>query len=164
MGTIPVLGFSAYSGAGKTTLIERLIPIFKHRGLRLAVIKHDGHRFEIDQEGKDSWRFAQAGADAVIVSSSEKVAYIQQRALPLEQLVGLVHGVDLILVEGYKAADLPQIGIARKASGKSLPFDIDHYIAIVTDIDMERTSSPPCFGFNEMDALADFILHYTGLL
>ena len=50
MGTIPVLGFSAYSGAGKTTLIERLIPIFKHRGLRLAVIKHDGHRFEIDQE------------------------------------------------------------------------------------------------------------------
>jgi molybdopterin-guanine dinucleotide biosynthesis protein MobB len=113
MTNIPVIAFAAYSGTGKTTLIEKLIIALKEKGLRLAVIKHDGHKFEIDHEGKDSWRFAQAGAEITMISSAEKTAYIEQGDLSLEQLLGMVHNVDLILVEGYKNKDLPQIGIAR---------------------------------------------------
>ena len=118
MNNIPVIAFAAYSGTGKTTLIEKLVRELKHRGVRLAVIKHDGHKFEIDHEGKDSWRFSKAGADITMISSTEKTAYVEYGELSLEQLLGMVHGVDLILVEGYKNKNLPQIGIARAATGK----------------------------------------------
>ena len=74
MNTIPVIAFSAWSGTGKTTLIEKLIRELKGRGLRIAVIKHDGHSFDIDHEGKDSWRFTKAGADITMISSAEKTA------------------------------------------------------------------------------------------
>ena len=110
MNNIPVIAFAAYSGTGKTTLIEKLVRELKNRGLRLAVIKHDGHKFEIDHEGKDSWRFAKAGANITVISSSEKTAYVEQGELTLEQLLDMIHGVDLILVEGYKNEKLPQIG------------------------------------------------------
>ena len=80
MKGIPVLGFAAYSGTGKTTLIERLVGSLKARGLRVAVIKHDGHDFEIDRRGKDSWRFTQAGADISVISSMAKTAFEIGRA------------------------------------------------------------------------------------
>lgn len=155
MTDIPVIAFAAYSGTGKTTLIEKLIRELKSRGLRLAVIKHDGHKFEIDHEGKDSWRFAQAGADITMISSAEKTAYIEQGDLSLEQLLGMVHGVDLILVEGYKNKDLPQIGIARKETGKGFTADISRFIALVTD--MEADTDLPCFGLEDISPIADFI-------
>ena len=82
---IPVIGFSAYSGTGKTTLIEKLVACFKADGLRVAVIKHDAHDFEIDKEGKDSWRFAKAGADITLISSASKTAIIEQRPRSFEQ-------------------------------------------------------------------------------
>ena len=155
MTNIPVVAFAAYSGTGKTTLIEKLILELKSRGLRLAVIKHDGHKFEIDHEGKDSWRFAQAGADITMISSAEKTAYIEKGDLSLEQLLGMVHGVDLILVEGYKNKDLPQIGIARKETGKGFTADISRFIALVTDLDVE--TDIPCFGLEDISPIADFI-------
>ena len=155
MTNIPVVAFAAYSGTGKTTLIEKLILELKARGLRLAVIKHDGHKFEIDHEGKDSWRFAQAGADITMISSAEKTAYIEKGDLSLEQLLGMVHGVDLILVEGYKNKDLPQIGIARKETGKGFTADISRFIALVTDLDVE--TDIPCFGLEDISPIADFI-------
>ena len=83
MKEIPLIAFSAYSGAGKTTLIEKLIVELKAQGLRLAVVKHDGHDFEIDHEGKDSWRFAQAGADMTVICSDERTAVIEQRGSDL---------------------------------------------------------------------------------
>ena len=155
MTNIPVVAFAAYSGTGKTTLIEKLILELKSRSLRLAVIKHDGHKFEIDHEGKDSWRFAQAGADITMISSSEKTAYVEQGDLSLEQLLGMVHDVDLILVEGYKNKDLPQIGIARKETGKGFTADISRFIALVTD--MEVDTALPCFGLEDISPIADFI-------
>ncbi len=155
MTNIPVVAFAAYSGTGKTTLIEKLILELKSRSLRLAVIKHDGHKFEIDHEGKDSWRFAQAGADITMISSSEKTAYVEQGDLSLEQLLGMVHDVDLILVEGYKNKDLPQIGIARKEAGKGFTADISRFIALVTD--MEVDTALPCFGLEDISPIADFI-------
>ena len=159
MTNIPVVAFAAYSGTGKTTLIEKLILELKSRGLRLAVIKHDGHKFEIDHEGKDSWRFAQAGADITMISSAEKTAYIEKGDLSLEQLLGMVHGVDLILVEGYKNKDLPQIGIARKETGKGFTADISRFIALVTDLDVE--TDIPCFGLEDIPSIADFIQERT---
>lgn len=156
MTNIPVIAFAAYSGTGKTTLIEKLIRELKRRGVRVAVIKHDGHNFEIDHEGKDSWRFSQAGAEITIVSSAEKTAFIEHRELSLEALLDMVHDVDLVLVEGYKNKNLPQIGIARAASGRGFIFEPDRFIALVTD--MEIDADIPCFGLEDIAAIADFIM------
>lgn len=157
MAGIPVFAFAAYSGTGKTTVIEKIVRELKAKGLRLAVIKHDGHRFEIDHEGKDSWRFAHAGADITIISSVEKTAYIEQRELSLRQLIEMVHDVDLILVEGYKNETLPQIGIARKATGKGFTADLSRFIAIITDMD-EIETTLPCFTFEDIQGVTEFIM------
>jgi len=158
MNHTPVFAFSAWSGTGKTTLIEKLIIAFKEKGLRVAVIKHDAHKFEIDREGKDSWRFSKAGADITIVSSSEKTAYIEQNELSLERLIGMVHDVDLILIEGYKNKDLHRIGIARKETGKGFTDDPDSFLAVVTDMDVE--TSVPRFDIDDIDGIADFIMGF----
>lgn len=159
MGNIPVMAFSAWSGTGKTTLIEKLIVEFKHRGLRVAVIKHDGHRFEIDRPGKDSWRFTQAGADVTIISSEEKTAYMEQGTLTLPQLLDMVTNVDLILVEGYKNQKLPRIGIARRATGKGFTGEPEQFVALVSDEPV--AASVPHFGLEDIGEIADFILEET---
>lgn len=155
MSRIPAVAFAAYSGTGKTTLIEALVKIFKAQGLRPAVIKHDGHAFQIDHEGKDSWRFAQAGADITVISSAGKTAYVEQRPLSLDDLLDMIHDADIILVEGYKNESLPQVGLARKATGKGFTADPEHFIALVTDLEVE--TSRPCFQLGEIDALAAFL-------
>lgn len=160
MAGIPVIAFAAYSGTGKTTVIEQVVRRLKEKGVRVAVIKHDGHRFEIDREGKDSWRFAQAGADITIISSQEKTAYIEQRELKLEQLLAMVHDVDVILVEGYKNGSLPQIGIARRATGKGFTAPLDRFIAIITDMDEVETALPR-FTFEDIEGVTEFIMQNT---
>lgn len=157
MKKIPVLGFAAYSGVGKTTLIECLIKSLKAQGLRIAVLKHDAHRMEIDREGKDSWRFTRAGAEVTIVSSAEKTFCIEQRPLQFEQVIEKVHDVDLILVEGYKKESHTQIGICRKETGKGFPDDLSRYAAVVTDIEEIKTDVPK-FGFEDIDKLTEFIM------
>lgn len=154
--SIPAIGFSAYSGTGKTTLIEKLIPELKTRGLRIAVIKHDAHHFEIDREGKDSWRFAQAGADTVILSSAQQTAIIEKRSHSLEELLCRIRDADLVLVEGYRDADIPRIGVCRAATGAGFMDDISHFAAIVTDVPVSD-SPVPCFGLEEIKEIADFI-------
>lgn len=157
MADIPVFAFAAYSGTGKTTVIEKIVRELKARGMRLAVIKHDGHHFEIDHEGKDSWRFAHAGADITIISSQEKTAYIEQRSLTLQELIDMVHDVDLILVEGYKNETLPQIGIARRATGKGFTANLNRYIAVMTDMDEIETALPR-FTLEDIQGVTDFIM------
>lgn len=157
MAGIPVFAFAAYSGTGKTTVIEKIVRELKAKGLRVAVIKHDGHRFEIDHEGKDSWRFAHAGADITIISSQEKTAYIEQRSLSLWQLIDMVHDVDLILVEGYKNETLPQIGIARRATGKGFTADLSRFMAIITDMEEVETTLPR-FAFEDIQGVTEFIM------
>ncbi len=156
MGRIPAIAFAAFSGVGKTTLIERVVRELKARGIRTAVIKHDGHRFEIDHEGKDSWRFAQAGADMVIISSADQTACIERRELSLQQLLNRIDHVDLVLVEGFKNEDLPQIGIARAAAGKGFTADLGRFCAIVTDLAVDTAA--PCFGFDDIAEITSFIL------
>ena len=155
---IPILGFSGYSNSGKTTLIEKLIVVLKQSGLRIAVIKHHGHdEFEIDKEGKDSWKFTQAGADVSIIASPKKTAYVEQRPLEFQQLVSMVQDVDLILVEGFKRETIPQIGVCREITGNDFPTDISRYIAVVTD-KKDMLETVPKFNFEEIELLSGFIL------
>lgn len=154
---IPVVAFAAYSGTGKTTLIEALVKALKADGVCVAVIKHDAHDFEIDHEGKDSWRFAKAGADMTIISSPKKTAVIEQRERTLWQNIAMIHDVDLILVEGYKNEDLPQIGICRKETGKGLPADESRYIALVTDME-HGNAAVPRFALEDIQGLKNFIM------
>lgn len=157
MSNIPVIGFAAFSGTGKTTLIEKLIICLKAQGIRLAVIKHDAHRFEIDKEGKDSWRFTRAGADMMLISSPEKTAIIEQRERSFAENLSMVHDVDLILVEGYKQEQIPRIGICRKATGKGLPHPVSNYIAVVTDDEAIESKNIPVFGLEDVEKIAAFI-------
>lgn len=154
---IPVIGFSAYSGVGKTTLIEKIIRILKQQGYRIAVIKHDAHGIEMDREGKDSWRFSQAGADMTLVSSGEKTAVIEQRERTFAQNLSMIHDVDLILVEGYKQEQIPRIGICRKASGKGLPHAAEQYIAVVTDDAAQFSGTVPIFALEDAQGIAEFL-------
>ena len=170
MSEIPVIAFSAWSDTGKTTIIEKLIAEFKRRNIRVAVIKHDAHDFEIDREGKDSWRFSHAGADITVISSKDKTALIEQRSLELKEAISLIHDVDLILAEGYNQEALPRIGISRKATGKGFRRPLSEYIAIVTDedptvfagIQTRSSDNPlPVFSLTSIPEIAEFILDFV---
>ena len=150
---IPGISFVAASGTGKTTLLERLIPLLKKRGLRVAVIKHDGHDFAVDQPGKDSWRFTQAGADVSVIISGTHAAIMENRPLSPEELAGRIQNVDLMVTEGYKHGPWPKIGVCRE--GKPLPIPHSDCIAIVSD--KSEGGEVPHFSFGDTQALADFL-------
>lgn len=156
MGSIPVLSVVAYSGTGKTTLLEKLIPALKKRGLRLCVIKHDAHGFQVDKEGKDSWRMTQAGADVTIVTNGAHAAVFENRPVSDAELLSRVQDVDLILTEGYKHGNWKKIALYRKAVGKPFPCPLEECMAVVTDTPLDTTL--PCFGFEDVEALADLIV------
>lgn len=155
---VPILAFAGYSGSGKTTLIERLIPALTANGLRVAVVKHDAHGFEIDRKGKDSRRFLDAGAVMTALSSAEQTAVIERRKLSFSEALARVHDVDLILVEGYKNEPLPRIGI--QANGKKLPAEAERYIAVVTD-DPAFSAPVPIFAPEDIPALTEFVMDFT---
>jgi len=156
MSSIPIYSVVAYSGTGKTTLIEKLVAEFKSRGRRVAVIKHDAHEFEIDREGKDSWRFTRAGADVTVVISGSKAAIMENRPVELDTLLGKITDVDVVLTEGYKHGNLPKIGLMRGVTGKPLPVPADDCFAVVTDVPLQTDT--PCFGLDDVCGLADLIL------
>jgi len=156
MSDIPIYSFVAFSGTGKTTLLEKLVAELKSRGLRVAVIKHDAHEFDIDHEGKDSWRFSRAGADITVVVSATKAAVIENRPVRLETLLGRITDVDIILTEGYKYGTWPKIAVRRFDSGNPLALPPEECFAIVSDVP-EQTETP-CFGLDDVRSLADFII------
>ncbi len=163
---IPAVAFSAWSGTGKTTIIECLVRRFKKMGIRVAVIKHDAHDFEIDRNGKDSWRFSEAGADMVVLASEKKAVIMEHRHLELEELLLSVHDVDIVLVEGYNDHTLPRIGISRAATGKGFRLPVSEYAAVITDEETAPDSSGevgiversiPVFALDDIDGIAEFI-------
>jgi len=173
MKNIPIYSVVAYSGTGKTTLLEKLIAELKMRGLRVAVIKHDAHEFDIDHEGKDSWRFTRAGADVTVVASESKAAVMENRPVSLDALLGMITDVDVILTEGYKSGAWPKIAMMRSATGKPLPIPADECFAIVTDAEdgVGRSgqsavtdssgspqAQPPRFALDDVSGLADLII------
>lgn len=153
----PVLTFTAYANTGKTTYLEKLIPCLKKEGLRIAVIKHDGHDFQADIEGKDSWRFAQAGADVVAVASQNRFAYFQYAPATLEDVLRHIPNVDLIITEGYKHGPFPKIALFRADFGKGLSVPAEECLAIVGDY--PGSVDCPVFPLDNPQPLAEHLLH-----
>ncbi|SHH72958.1 molybdopterin guanine dinucleotide biosynthesis accessory protein MobB [Sporobacter termitidis DSM 10068] len=153
---IPVYSFVAFSNTGKTTLLEKLIPELKHRGLRVAVVKHDAHEFDIDHEGKDSWRMTRAGADVTALSSATKAVIMENRFIPIDEVIERISDVDVILTEGYKHGPWPKIALQRGGNGKPLPLPSEECLAILSDVPV--TTTRPILGLDEIEKLADIIL------
>ena len=157
---VPIITFVGKSGTGKTTLLEQLIPMLKARGLRLAVLKHDAHHFEMDKPGKDTYRFTAAGADVVTISNAEKFAMIEQppEELSLRDIISRLPQVDLVLTEGYKKSRYPKIEIHWAALHRPLLADPDELLAILTD---EPVDSPaPQLPLSDLNGCVQAILQY----
>ncbi len=159
------IGFSGYSGSGKTTLIEHLIARLRLAGQRVSVVKHAHHAFDIDHEGKDSWRHRQAGAFEVVVASDRRLAKIREYEVQGEptvhQLIAELCECDWALVEGFKHADLLKIEVWRAATGKPVQYPNDPYVvAMATDspAQLPEPTGLPIFDLNDPDAVAQFLL------
>jgi molybdopterin-guanine dinucleotide biosynthesis protein MobB len=155
---IPVYSIVAYSGTGKTTLIEKLIPALISRGLRVAVMKHDAHEFDIDREGKDSWRFTKAGAAVTVVASATKAAIMENRPVPVERLIAQITDVDVIITEGYKHGPWPKIALMRSGNNKPLPLPPGECLAVMADVPVD--ADVPFFPLGDAEALADFLVRH----
>lgn len=159
--TAAIFGFAGWSGSGKTTLIEQLIPCFIRRELRVALIKHAHHDFDIDHEGKDSWRHRKAGASQVLVSSARRWALMHEiddgKEATLSEHINRLGPCDLILVEGYKQEPIPKLEIHRPSLGKPLLANDDpHIIAVATDQKLD--CAVPRFDLNNPTLIANFIM------
>jgi len=156
---IPIISIVGRSDSGKTTLIEKLIKALRKDGYNIATVKHDIHGFEMDVEGKDSWRHKKAGAQMVIVSSPEKIALIKdvKEDSPLGKIRNeFIDDVDLILTEGYKREEFPKIEVFRKEAGEDLITSAEeNLVAIVSDTPFQR--GVPCFHLDDIAGIAKFI-------
>lgn len=159
-----VFGIAGYSGSGKTTLLEKLLPRFTAMGLRISVIKHAHHNFDVDQPGKDSYRHREAGASEVLLASSTRWVLMNElRGAPepaLEACLSRLSPCDLVLVEGFKRDPIPKLEIYRTANGKPpLWPENPHIVALATDTLM--TGLPAhltLLDLNDADAIVQFIL------
>ncbi|MGZ4981307.1 MAG: molybdopterin-guanine dinucleotide biosynthesis protein B [Methylobacter sp.] len=164
---IPVLGFVAASGTGKTTLLTELIPLLKQNGLRIGLIKHSHHDFEIDQPGKDSFRLRKAGASPVILVSRYRRAIIteftpEQEPRLDDQLKQLDQSeLDLILVEGFRTEQFPKIELHRPSLEKPLLYPNDpDIIAIATDAALDTPDYLTQLELNQPEMIAAFIRNH----
>ena len=163
--SIPILGFSAYSGTGKTTLLRQLIPLLKQRDLRVSVIKHAHHHFELDVPGKDSYELRKAGADQTVICTTTRMALITEFDDPsaepeLQQIIDSLdtERADIILVEGYKDIHFPKIELHRQALGKPYLYQTDDsVIALACDKDPPAGITIPVLDINDVTAIARFI-------
>lgn len=160
----PVFIFVGHSGSGKTTLVEKLLPELAARGLRLATIKHAHHKVALDREGKDSWRYKQAGAAiSMLVTADELqlVADAVDRRDPAQLAERFLGEADMVLAEGFSLAPGVKIEILRRACGKPPRCAIDDgLIAIVTDMD-EVYPQLPHFALDDVAGLAGFLLEHA---
>ena len=161
-----IFGFAGYSGSGKTTLIEKLIPLFVQRGLKVSLIKHAHHTFDVDQPGKDSFRHRHAGCTEVLVTSSRRWALMHElRGAPeptLTEQIERLSPCDLLLVEGFKHEQIPQLEVDRAVVGESMihPHD-SNIVAIASDAKVDTQLSQ--LDLNAPEAIAAFILKQVGL-
>lgn len=161
-----VVGFAGYSGSGKTTLIERLIPALKLRGLRVSVVKHAHHSFDIDHPGKDTYRHREAGAFEVVVASRRRLALVREfereAQLTVHQLIAeLYDGVDWVIVEGFKQSNLLKVEVWRAEPGKAARYPEDDFIAaIATDApgQLPEATLRPVLDLNDPDAMAQWLV------
>jgi molybdopterin-guanine dinucleotide biosynthesis adapter protein len=158
------IGFAGWSGAGKTTLIVKLIPELNRRGLRVSTIKHAHHNFDFDQPGKDSYEHRRAGAEEVLVGSANRVALMRElRGAPepsLGELFRLLKTVDLVLVEGFKRDRLPKIEVFRAANAKPPLYPEDkNIVALISDV--VPSGRLPHAAIDDIAAAADLVLAHA---
>lgn len=163
----PILGIAAYSGTGKTTLLTRLIPELRQRGVRVGVIKHAHHKLEIDTPGKDSYELRKAGAHQMLVASRHMWALMKetpnQEEPALDELVQQLEldRIDLVLVEGFKHGRFPKIELHRTGTRKPLIFPTDEtIIAVASDGPLDTATQLPLLDMNDPPQIADFIYRY----
>ena len=155
---LPFVCIIGKSGSGKTTLIEKLIPEFKGRGYKIAAMKHTHHEIDVDKPGKDSWRYAQAGSDAVVISSPKKTVYIEHvdRNSSLDELLQLISSdFDMIIVEGFKWSDAPKIEVHRDGLREGLICRPEELIAIASDKELDTPF--PQLLLSDISGIADVI-------
>jgi molybdopterin-guanine dinucleotide biosynthesis protein B len=159
-----VFGIAGWSGAGKTTLIERLIPALIGQGLRISLLKHAHHRFDIDHPGKDSWRHRRAGASQVLVASSQRWALMTElRDAPepgLDELLSRFDPCDLVLVEGWKFSPIPKIEVYRPALGKPPLHPDDPWVAAVASDSAVEANGLPTLALDDIAAIAAFVVDH----
>lgn len=161
-----VIGFAGFSNSGKTTLVERLIGLMRQRGLRVSVVKHAHHKFDIDHPGKDTYRHRAAGAFEVVVASSQRLALMREYERPVELgvhhlLAELWDGVDWVLVEGYKDSDLPKIEVWRALSDRPARYaDDDFIVALATNSpgQLPTPTALPVLDLDKPESVLDWLL------
>ena len=160
-----MITFVGNSGTGKTTLITKLIPVLKSRGLKVGTIKHAGHGFDMDKPGKDTFLHKQAGAYGVLIASKDTAALVKDITDdpgPKELIKRYLPEADIVLVEGYKKENLPKIEVLGFKTGNKSKFqDAPNLVALVSP-DIKQKSSVPVFLHDDVEKIADFII--TGIL
>ena len=166
-GNVPIVSFVGKSGVGKTTALELVIRELKRRGRRVGTIKHDVHGFDMDRPGKDSWRLAEAGSDAVAVSGPRRMALIRRLddEMALDEVVRLMGDVEIVLTEGYKRGDAPKIEVTRRECGTELLCQAEELVGIMADYPVEMPV--PLFALDDaagvVDLLEELYLHDVGV-
>jgi molybdopterin-guanine dinucleotide biosynthesis adapter protein len=160
------IGFAGWSGSGKTTLIEKLIPLLTRRGLRVSLIKHAHHTFDVDQPGKDSYRHRHAGASEILVTSSRRWVLMHElrgaHEPAFEEQVKRISPCDLLLVEGFKFAPIPKLEVWRALTGEGLLHPQDpHIVAVASDTRLE--TKLPLLDLNDDAGIAEFIMKHLKL-
>lgn len=160
------IGFIGYSNTGKTTLIEKLIPLFNARGLAVSTVKNAHHGFDMDRPGKDSYRYRQAGSAQVLIATAERWALlteVRQGPVPLEQLIGQLAPCDLVLVEGFKSeGHFPRIEVRRSTNTEPAIFPHDpNVIAVAADHPVDTRL--PVLDLNDAAKIASFIAEHLQL-
>jgi molybdopterin-guanine dinucleotide biosynthesis protein B len=161
-----IIGIAGYSGSGKTTLIEKLIPVLVREGVRVSLIKHAHHEFDVDQPGKDSWRHRHAGCSEVLVSSSKRWALMHElrgaEEPALQEQLKHLSPCDLVIVEGYKSEPIPKVEVHRRAGHTPLLYPEDpNVVAVASDEPLD--TKLPQLDVDDAEAVARFILQFLGL-
>lgn len=163
-----ILGFSAYSGTGKTTLIEKLIPLLIADGINIGLIKHSHHDIEMDKPGKDSYRLRKAGASQMVLASPYRTIIFKEKSQPTEpnlteQLNCLdLNNLDLVLVEGFRDEKFAKIELHRPSLGKPLLYPNDQSIIAIA-ADQPLSTSLPTLNINDIEQIKVFVLQYLSL-
>ncbi|MDO5300747.1 MAG: molybdopterin-guanine dinucleotide biosynthesis protein B [Clostridia bacterium] len=158
-----VLAVSGVKNSGKTTCIANVLPILKKHGLRVAVIKHDGHEFEPDVPGTDTWRLRKAGAYGTAIFSKGRFQIIQERPTDEAAIIGMFHDVDLVLLEGFKYSRYPKIEIVRSGNSQESICPADTLIAVATNIDGFDgvPAGIPIVPLDDLQSIAELMLNFV---
>jgi molybdopterin-guanine dinucleotide biosynthesis protein B len=161
-----VFGIAGWSGSGKTTLIEKLIPRFTARGLRVSLLKHAHHTFDVDQPGKDSYRHRHAGASEVLVTSSRRWVLMHElrgaREPSFDEQIRHLSPCDLLIVEGFKHAPIPKLEVWRAVTGEGMLHPQDaHIVAVASDAKVETRL--PLLDLNDDEGIAQFVVKHLEL-